>query len=64
MEENNILTALYTEEEVKKYVFQICSDGFPAELYLNFWEVIKANLVKLYSFLHPGQLELFHLNFG
>jgi hypothetical protein len=38
-EENNLLTALYTEEEVKKAVFQMehnkapGPDGFPAEFY-------------------------------
>jgi hypothetical protein len=39
-------------------------DGFPAEFYQNFWEVIKGDLLKLFSFLHSGKLELFRLNFG
>jgi hypothetical protein len=39
-------------------------DGFPAQLYQNFWEVIKSDLLKLFTFLHSGQLELFCLNFG
>ena len=39
-------------------------DGFPAEFYRNFWDVIKANLLQLFTCLHNGQLELFHLNFG
>jgi hypothetical protein len=57
------LTALYTEEEVKKVVFQMehnkapGPDGFPAEFYQNFWEVIKSDLLELFSFLHAGQLE-------
>src|SRR4051812_11508947 len=42
IEENNFLTAPYTEEEVKKVVFQMehnkapGPDGFPAEFYQNF----------------------------
>jgi hypothetical protein len=42
------------------------SDGFPvpAEFYQNFWEVIKSNLLELFTFLHSGQLELFRLNFA
>jgi hypothetical protein len=70
IEENGLLTAPYSEEEVKKVVFQMehnkapCSDGFPAEFYQNFWEVIKLDLLELFSSLHSGQLELFRLNFG
>ena len=39
-------------------------DGFPAEFYQNFWEVIKSDLLQLFTCLHVGQLELFRLNFG
>jgi hypothetical protein len=51
VEENNFLTALYSEDEVKKAVFQMKHnkapglDGFPAEFYQNFWEIIKSDLV-------------------
>ena len=70
VEENNHLTAPYSEEEVKKAVFQMelnkapGPDGFPAEFYQNFWDVIKVDLLHLFSCLHVGQLELFRLNFG
>jgi hypothetical protein len=40
------------------------SDGFPAEFYQNFWQIIKSDLLELFTFLHAGQLELFRLNFG
>ena len=46
-EENNLLTAPYSEEEVRKAVFLMehnkapGPDGLPAEFYQNFWEVIK-----------------------
>jgi hypothetical protein len=70
VEENNFLTALYTEDEVKKAVFQMehnktsGPDGFPAKFHQNFWEIIKSDLLELFTFLHAGQFELFHLNFG
>ena len=66
--ENNLLTAPYSEEEVRKAVFLMehnkapGPDGFPAEFYQKFWEVIKPDLLLLFSDLHAGQLELFHLN--
>src|SRR5438132_2509435 len=39
-------------------------DGFLAEFYQNFWDVIKTELLELFGTLHAGQLELFQLNFG
>lgn len=34
------------------------------ELYENFWDVIKADLLELFDALHARHLELFKLNFG
>ena len=39
-------------------------DGFHAEFYQKFSEVIKPDLLLLFTDLHAGQLELFRLNFG
>jgi hypothetical protein len=64
------LTAPYSEEEVKKAVFQMKHnkapglDGFPTEFYYSFWDTIKMDFLHMFSVLHTGQLELFHLNFG
>ena len=69
-EENVLLTAPYSEEEVKKTVFQTehnkapGPDSLPAEFYQNFREIIKTDLLELFNALHVGQLELFRLNFG
>ena len=47
--ENAHLEAPYSEEEVKKAVFQMehnkapGPDGCPAEFYQNFWEIIKSD---------------------
>ena len=39
-------------------------DGFPAEFYQNFWDIIKPELLAMFNTLHDRQLELFRLNFG
>jgi hypothetical protein len=70
LEENAFLSAEYSEEEVKKAVFQMEHNktpgphGFPTKFYQIFWDTIKSDLLALFSCLHVGQLELFRLNFG
>jgi hypothetical protein len=39
-------------------------DGFPAEFYQTFWEIIKDNLMALFKEFHNGFLPLFHLNYS
>ena len=39
-------------------------DGFPAEFYQTFWEVIKLDLMAMFRKLQTGELPLFKLNFG
>ena len=69
-EENTFLNSPFTEEEIKKAVFQMehnkapRPDGFPAEFYQHFWDAIKTDLIELFQCWHVGQLELFCLNFG
>src|SRR6266498_4982349 len=69
-EENSILIAPFTEKEVKDVVFQMEHnkapglDGFPAEFYQKFWDVIKGDLMQMFQDLHSGDLPIFSLNFG
>jgi hypothetical protein len=69
-EENDILTSIFTEKEVKAAIFQMehnkapGPDGFPTEFYQVFWEIIKIDLMALFYEFHKGDLPLFSLNFG
>ena len=69
-EENELLTSEFTVSEVKDAVFQMehnkapGPNGFPAEFYQVFWEVIKDDLMALFTDFHNEDLNLFSLNFG
>jgi hypothetical protein len=69
-QENEILIAVFTEEEVKEAVFQMEKnkspgpDGFPAEFYQICWDVLKDDLMAMFECFHRGELPLFHLNYG
>jgi hypothetical protein len=69
-EENRILVEEFSEEEVKKALFQMehnkspGPNGFLVEFYQVFWEVIKADLMALFHEFHRGKLPLYNLNFG
>ena len=69
-EENDLLTCEFTEAELRDAVFQMehnkapGPDGFPAEFYQVFWEIIKDDLMALFRDFHKEDLNLFILNFG
>jgi hypothetical protein len=69
-EENRILTADFTEKEVHEVILQMeknkapSPDGFPAEFYQIFWDVIKVDLMAMFFAFQRNELPLFHLNFG
>jgi hypothetical protein len=69
-EENEILIADFTKNEVREAVFQMehnkspGPDDFPAEFYQVFWRVIKDDLMAMFLDFHKGSLDLFSLNFG
>jgi hypothetical protein len=68
--ENEILTAPFTEKEVFEAISQMelnkapGPDGFPAEFYQKNWEIIKNDLMALFSQFSNGDLPLYKLNFG
>ena len=69
-EDNELLTSEFIGAEVKSAIFQMehnkapGPDGFPAEFYQVFWEVIKDDLMALFADFHNEDLNLFSLNFG
>jgi hypothetical protein len=69
-EENQVLTAPFSEEEVKMAIFDMehnkapGPDGFPAEFYQLFWEIVKPDLMSLFVEFHSGRLPIHSLNFG
>jgi hypothetical protein len=69
-DESNILVADFTEKEVEEAIMSmernkaLGPDGFPAEFYQKFWEVIKEDLMAMFAQLRTGELPLFKLNFG
>ena len=68
--ENEILISAITETEVKEAVFQMehnkapGPDGFPAEFYQVFWEIIKEDFMALFKDFQKERLSLYSLNFG
>ena len=69
-QENEVLSARFTEQEVYDAIVQMKHnkapgpDGFPAEFYKKCWHVIKGDLMAMFHDLFNGRLQLFHLNFG
>jgi hypothetical protein len=68
--ENDTLISVFTEIEVKEAVFQMehnkapGPDGFLAEFFQVFWEIIKEDLMALFKDFHEERLPLYSLNFG
>ena len=69
-EENELITAPFTSEEVRAAIFQMehnkapGPDGFPPEFYQVFWNIIEPDLMALFEDFHRGSLALNRLNFG
>ncbi|WVZ77229.1 hypothetical protein U9M48_025118, partial [Paspalum notatum var. saurae] len=68
--EHEILSAKFTEKEVRDAVFQLKHnkapglDGFPAEFYQELWGLIKDDIMALFNEFFECKLPLFSLNFG
>jgi hypothetical protein len=69
-EENSRLAQPFSEEEVWDAIFQMEHNkasgpyGFPAEFYQSRWEIIKEDLMALFTDFHHGDLPLYSLNCG
>jgi len=68
--ENELLTAPFLEEEIKKVVWSCYADGAPGPdgisfmFYHKFWDLIKSDLVDMFNDFHRGDLDLKRLNFA
>ena len=69
-QEKGILTANFSEKEIFEAVAQMKHnkapgpDGFPAEFYQKFWEVLKSDLMAMFVQLQSGDLPFFSLILG
>jgi hypothetical protein len=69
-DENNLLTANFSMEDIHDAIFQMDHNkspgphDFPAEFYQHFWGVIKSDLVALFGCFQKGDLPLYKFNFG
>jgi hypothetical protein len=63
------LESRFTEEEIKKAVFESYADGAPGPyglsfmFYQKFWEVIKKDILEMFEDYFRGELDLYRLNF-
>ena len=68
-EENDVLISEFIKSEVRDAVFQMehnkasGPDGFPVEFYQVFWNLIKDDLMALFTDFHKEELNLYSLNF-
>jgi hypothetical protein len=69
-EENDILTADFTVEEVYEAIMNMEKnkapepDGFLLEFYQTFWEVLKDDLMGMFVKFQQGDPPLYKLNYG
>ena len=68
--ENELLTAPFSEGEIKEAVWSCYADGAPGPdgisfmFYHKFWDLIKSDLVDMFNDFHRGNLDLKRLNFA
>jgi hypothetical protein len=69
-EDRALLTGPFSIEEIKKVVFGLKHnsapgpDGFPAEFFQDFWDLIHIDLWNLFKDFYGGVLDIKRLNFG
>jgi hypothetical protein len=66
----SLLTAPFSINKIKKVVFEMKHnsapgpDGFPAEFFQNFWELIHMDIWNLFKDFYDGDLDIERLNYG
>jgi hypothetical protein len=69
-EENECIEARFTEDEIKRAVFESYPGGAPDPdgisfmVYQHFWELIKDDLIEIFDDFHRGGLNIYRLNFA
>jgi hypothetical protein len=69
-EENDLLSAPFTEEEIMEAIFSRYAegargpDGLPFLFYQKFWDILKDDIVKMFEAFHKGELDLYRLHFA
>jgi hypothetical protein len=69
-DQNIDLEAPFSEEEVRKAIFDSYSDGalgpdgLPFLFYQHFWDMLKDDLMAIFKDFHDGKLDIFTLNFA
>jgi hypothetical protein len=53
LEENALLTAPYSEDEINRAIF-LMEPNKAQMVFLTFWETIKVDLLQMFSVLHAG----------
>jgi hypothetical protein len=62
-EQNRKLEAPFSEEEIKKAIFDSYSDGAPGPdglpfvFYQHFWDMLKDDLMAMFKYFHEGKLD-------
>jgi hypothetical protein len=62
-EENDLLSAPFTEEEIMEAIFSSYAegapgpDGLPFLFYQKFWDILKDDIVKMFEAFHKGELD-------
>ena len=68
--ENILLEASFSEEEIKKAIFESYSNGAPGpdelafSFYQTFWHLIKDDLCKMFEDFYSGTLDIYRINFA
>jgi hypothetical protein len=66
----SFLTAPFSINEIKKVIFEMKHnsapgpDGFPAEFFQNFWDLIQVDILNLFKDFYVGNLNIERLNYG